>query len=219
MSRKAAEKLLLERIAALPIPNNPNLEMYKERLKGMSDKEWDEWMNGIEDGTKFFPIIVPNEAKYIPEIPKLLKACRAIGHEPFEPIWMSNDGLEFLSNEPYLNVHLTIRRLVQHLFKKMSVSNTDTAIDELTGQASSRDSTSSISFPELALLKGLGLDTAPAELVHVRGGDLDAMKKLDASIDESGHGRTDQAMADGTKVKSTETLDVLFKAMHLKLDL
>ena len=212
-NRKKATDMILKYVDKI-LPGGKNKEMYENILSKLSDKEFDAYMKKLESGEEALFLIAPimNKAKL--SLDNNLKIAEALGHNFFEKLWLTDPvtGGTYLTPIPYLVVDLPLRRQAQTLDKKMSVSSGDGNTDIMTGQSTSKGA--SLSFPELQTLYAQGLDKSIEELIKVRGGDEKAFLSSSKSMIETGSFSLSKLDYSG-KVKSTEVLGILLKAMHL----
>ncbi|EKD22608.1 MAG: Virion structural protein [uncultured bacterium] len=220
MSRKKAEDFIISYIEKL-LPKSGNREIYFELFASMSDKQFDDFMKALEDGTKRLAIIAPNLADSKLSINNNLAIADELGHNFFERIWMvdsnsSGDVPPYLSPLPYLIVDLPLRRQAQLLVKKVSIPENNRSIDDFTGQPTGASKGSKISYPEIQILSAINLEESLVELLKVRGGDLGSFDAANDSISKTGGFSLKAIEHLGTGVISTQTLHTLLTAMHLK---
>jgi hypothetical protein len=216
-NRKAATEYLLKWIERL-MPGGPSPAIYEAQLKAMSNKDFDELMHRLANGEEVLWIIAPNLADSKLDTGRNLKIAEELGHEFFEYLWLTDHitGLTYKTTIKYLVVDLPLRRQQQMLQKKISIPEDNRHVDELSGQPTGPSKSARVSFPELQVLFAQSMDKSLTELIKVRGGDEKAFRAMNARIIETGGCSIDSIAAAGTKVKSTQTLAVLLKAMHLQ---
>lgn len=215
--RKQAEQVLLTMIEELA-PGSPNTQMYRDMLAGMSDEQFDEFIKGLKSGDKFLVIQQHNlDKKYI-SVERNLKLARKWGHEFFEKIWLDpkNGAPRYLSNERYLIIRLTLRRLAQILQKKISIPENNRSIDLLTGQPTGASKGSKISYSELQILQARDLPNTITELIKYRGGDLIGFAAMNDQIHKTGGASIDSLSKLGTETKSNVVLHTYLTSMHLE---
>jgi len=221
-NRKKAEQELLEGIESI-LPGSDNVRIYKELFAGMNDKQFEDFMKGLEDGSIIPAIIVPNRVKPDPKVPRLstkrnLALAKKWGHNFFEKIWFNHgdDRPPYLSNETYLIVDLPLRRQAQLLTKKISIPEDNKSVDDFTGQATGKSKGSRLSYPEIQLLAAWGLDNSILELIKMRGGDVGMFNASNAMASRTGTVSQKVVEPFGGTVKSTQMLHTLFTCMHYK---
>lgn len=217
-NRKKAEASILADIDALAPGGNPNVQMYKDMFANMSDKEFDTFMVGLEDGTNILAFVTPNlEKKFRLSVKRNFALAKLWGHEFFERIWLTSgdDRPPYLSNEKYLLIDWQLRRQAQLLTKKVSIPE-GRSVDDFSGQPTGKSKGSKISFPELGVLASMKLDYSITEMLKARGGDEKSMNAMNKFIHQTG-GASQAAMEPyGGTVKSTEVLYAYLTAMHLR---
>lgn len=219
-NRKKAEAVILEYIEKL-LPGSPNTQLYKDLFANQTDKQFDDFMKGIEDGSIKLAIIAPNFGEQQLTKEHNLKLAKELGHEFFERIWIDpgNDIPPYLSPVKYLVVDLPLRRQAQLLVKKISIPEDNKSVDDLTGQPTGKSKGSKISYPETQILASLQLDDNLTELLKLRGGDNKSFDAMNAVISQTGGVSQEAIKHLGGRVKSTETLAIFLTCMHLKTTL
>lgn len=215
-NRAAAEKEIITWIEKL-LPGSPNTEIYKQRFKSMSDKEFDEFMNQLENEEVILSIIAPNLNEHQLTVENNFKVAKELGHNFFERIWMDegNEVPPYLTNHEYLVIDLPLRRQAQFLQKKISIPASNNVIDNLTGQPTGPSKGSKISYPEGQVLAAIGLDNCIVEMIKYRGGDLKGFNAMNSAINSTGGVDMTQLDKLGSKVKSTTTLRSYLFSLHL----
>jgi hypothetical protein len=215
-NRKAAEKIILEAMTLID-PSGDNTALMIGFFKTMTDKAFDLYMQAIENGTDYVSVVAPNLTQSKITTDNNLKVAKKLGVELFQRLWLTDNatGVEYLTNQKYLVVKLPVRRQIQTLENKMSIPEDNKHVDDLTDQPTGVSKGSSISFPELLVMYSQGNSRGIEELIKFRGGDIKAMQAMDKQIHESGGASLDSLGRLGTKVKSTQTLSVMMKGMHL----
>lgn len=214
-NRKAAEALLLADLEEI-LPGSENTAIWKERLKGMSDKEFDTFIDGLEHGTTLISVIVPNFGKTKIDVGRNLKLAVKWGETFFHRLWMPGpDGNYYLTPKTYLVYDLPLRRQAQHQIKKTSIPEDNKSVDMLTGQPTGKSKGSKLSYPELQVASALGLDKSIMELIRDRGGDTGAFHAMNAIISKTGTVSQEELAPYSTGVESTKTLGIILTSAHL----
>jgi len=215
-NRKAAQELILKYVDKL-LPGSPNRARYEELFAGMSDKQFDQFMQHLESGEASLSIISPNLTKDRLDLKRNLKIAEELGHDFFQRLVLTDPttGVSYLTPLKYMVVDLPVRRQVQLLQKKATIPESNKHIDELSGQSTGASKGSKISFPELQVLFAQNLESTITELIKFRGGDTKGFNSMNRSIYETGGASIEHLAQAGTKVKSVTTLSTLLKAMHL----
>jgi hypothetical protein len=219
-NRKKAEKSFLEDIEELT-PGSPNAQMYRDIFASWSDKEFDEFMKGIEEDRIWPAIIMPNLAPYKLDIGRNLKLAEKWNHKLFERLWIDDGGdvPPYLTNEKYLIIDMPLRRQAQMLTKKISIPEHNKSIDDLSGQPTGASKGSRLSFPETQLLAAHQLDHSLTEFLNARGGDQGAFNAMNTMISRSGAASLKAIEPYSTGVKATETVKTMLTCMHLETTL
>jgi hypothetical protein len=214
-NRAAAEAVIIKLVDKL-LPGSSNPQMYQDAFKGMDDEQFENFINGLDNGSIKLAIISPimNESSLTVE--RNLALAKEIGHEFFERVWMeSKEGsAPYLSPIPYLVIDLPLRRQAQLLISKISIPEHNRSVDNLTGQPTGESKGSKISYPEVQILAALNLDKTLTELIKYRGGDTQGFNAMNESIAKTGGVSQDAIAALGTRVKSSDALRTYLIAMH-----
>lgn len=215
-NRKAAQAKILEMVKDLD-PSGKNTAVYEDAFKRMNDAQFDNWMQAIEKNQDFVSLIVDNNNNNKVTIENNLKVAKKWGVKLFHRLWLTdpNTGMTYLTPLEYLVLHLPVRRQIQTLENKVSIPEDNKHVDELTGQPTGPSKGSSISFPELQVLYGRGLDWSIQELIKFRGGDEKGMREMEKSIISSGGVSLEALKQLGTRNRSTVTLSIFLKGMML----
>ena len=120
---------------------------------------------------------------------------------------------EFETPIEYYVVDLNVRIPSQTVDKGIAVSDSK-GVNAMTGQV---NSASKMTSPETGLLYGLGLDKVLEEILKVRGGDEGLQKALSIMLSKTGNVSMDTISKFSSGVTSTESLDALFKSIHIKI--
>lgn len=217
-NRKKATEEILKWVDKI-IPGGDNKKMYEVMLAKMSDKDFDAYMHQLRSGEETLSIIMPNmDKKNRVDINRNLKIAKELGHSFFEKLWLTDPDTQtvYKTKLPYMVVDLPLRKQAQVLEKKVSIPHDSSSVDEMTGQPTSRGDSkvASLSFPETQTLQAQGLNRSIEELLKYRGGDEKAMRELNKQLVNTGSVKMDSIVIN-SKVKSTQTLSAIFKAMHL----
>jgi hypothetical protein len=215
-NRKAATAMILKYIEKI-LPGSPNTAFYTMRLSEMTDKEFDQFMKNLEDGTEILTIKTPNLSKQKLSLDRNLAIAKELGHDFFQYLILTDPttGEVYKTPVKYLVIDVPLRRQVQLLQSKATIPENNKHIDELSGQSTGPSKGSKISFPELQVLFAQGLDATITELIKFRGGDAQAFNAMNRSIIETGGVSIEYLSQFGTKVKSVTTLSTLLKTIHL----
>jgi len=161
-------------------------------------------------------------SKHNLDIKRNFEIAKDLDHEFFQHLWLTDPQTGQVVKTPtkHLVLILPLRRQAQMLYKKVSIPEHNQAVDERSGQPTMPSKGASISYPELQVNAAKGLDKMVLELIKYRGGDTRSFNAMNRSILETGEASLDEIDAqDPSTVKSTQTLDVMLKAMHLNSNL
>lgn len=215
-NRKAATELIVKWINEID-PSGQNGLFIEERLNSLTQEQFHAYMQDLKNEKDYVSIIAENLSDTPISIENNHRVAKKMGHEFFQRIWTTDPitGDTYLTNQKYLIIDLPARRQIQTLENKLSVPEDNKHIDEMTNQPTGASKGSSISFPELLVLHAQGQQAGPIELIKYRGGDEVGMRLMNQHIFDHGEVKLDTISQYGTKVKSTVTVNILFKGMHL----
>ena len=198
-------------------PAGDNTKRWKEFFGGLDDKGFEKFMKNLADKKVAMNLVMPNIKKQL-HIKDLLDAAKAVDYKTSHRLWMpdrTRPGKKYLTNESYLVFTLPIRRAQQEVDKKLSVPERDNKIDALTGQVVSTDKASSISAIEIQNLHVRGLDQTLAELVRVRGGDINAYGDFSRQLEENGEAKL-SSLDPRTRARAATISKVLLEGMMIE---
>lgn len=215
-NRKAATAMILKYIEKI-LPGSPNTAFYAKRLAEMTEREFGQFMQNLEDGSEILTIKTPNLAKEKLSLDRNLAIAKELGHNFFQHLILTDPttGEVYRTPVKYLVIDVPLRRQVQLLQSKATIPENNKHIDELSGQSTGPSKGSKISFPELQVLFAQGLDATITELIKFRGGDAKAFNAMNRAIIENGGVSIEYLAQFNTKVKSVTTLSTLLKTIHL----
>lgn len=198
-------------------PAGDNTKRWKAFFKELDDKGFEKFMKNLSDKKVAMNLVMPNMKKVL-RIADLLEAAKAVNYKTSHRLWMpdrTRPGKKYLTNESYLVLTLPIRRAQQEIDKKLSVPERDNKIDALTGQVVSTDKASSISAIEIQNLHVRGLDQTLAELVRVRGGDVNAYGDFSRQMEENGEAKL-STLDPRTRARAATIGRVLLEGMMIE---
>ena len=216
--RKKIENYILDCIEEI-LPKTQNRQYYVEFFATLSDKQFDEFLDSLEDESVILAIVDPNKSDDTRlDMNRNLELAKKWGLNLFERIWIDpgNGEPKYLSNDKYLIVPLPLCRQAQLLTKKISVPKDNKSVNDYTGQPSGKSESSRISYPEMLVLQSYGFDANLEEMYKWRGGDIKGMRAMDDSISKTGAVRLKTLEHLNTTVTSTRTLYSLLTGMHLE---
>jgi hypothetical protein len=221
--RKETEKFIIDWIYKIT-QSKKNVQLYENMFKGMNDDQFEEFINKLENGELVLQVIIPLDGfDGKVDLKRNYKLAKELGFEFFEHILMGpiDNGPDekipkYKTPNKYMVIDLPFRRTKQTLEKGLAVAESTKEIDMLTGQVKNDDKVSSISFPELQVLVGMGLKDSLIELMRDRGGDLTSKTIMLNSL--SKYGRISRKIVDlyAEGALSTKSLKNYLTGMHLK---
>lgn len=218
-NRKKAEEFLL-RVVKDGDPTGRTLALVKEQLAGMDDKRFDLMIERIREGKEFIPLIVDNHTTRTMDMDAALELCKKYNIEIFQRIWYRHPvtGVKVLSNYKVPFLHLMVRQQIETLHNKISVSESNTQVDTLTGQPIG--GASAITQPESIVYIEKGLDASLVEKLKYRGGDIDGGRLFDQQLIETGTVSTTQLREKhNTSTRVVQTADIYLTSAHYETNL
>lgn len=220
-NRALAEKELLYFIDQFS-PGSPNKEIYRKRLAQMSDAEFEEFITRLENDEETLPLWIANFEQHKLSIERNFKIAAELEYELFQHLYLTDPQTGQITKTPvkHLVGYLPLRRQAQMLWKKMSIPESNHAVDERSGQATGDSKGSSLSYPELQVNAAKGLDNMVLELIKYRAGDDKAYNAMNRQLLETGEASLAAiAATTPSRVKATQTLSIYLKSMMLQNNL
>lgn len=215
-NRKAAEQFILNFINDIE-PTGYNSKQYKTIFAKMSDEQFDKYMSDIRDEKAYLVIFKPLfEAKGI-TTENNVKIAEKYNVKLFEHLIFNNsDGTpSYKTPIKYLILDLPYRRQSQNLIKKINIPDDNKVIDELTYQPTGPSKGAKISYPELQVLMGMGLENTISELIKFRGGDRNGFNAYNAMFLRYGNANLKTLNNYASGVESTKSLKAYLTAMMI----
>ena len=216
-NRKKAEAFILQIMQEIE-PTGYNVGQYKRIFAKMSDKQFDTYMRGLRDKTMFLVFFKPAyQAKGV-TVANNLKVGEKYGLKFYERlVYTGNaDEPDYMSPVETLVVDLPYRRQSQTFMKKVSVPDNNKVIDQLTYQPTGPSKGAKISYPELQVLIGMGMDSTITELMQFRGGDKGGFNAYNAMFMRYGTANLSALEPYKTGVESTRAVKTYLNCMHLR---
>lgn len=218
-NRKAAETLIVKWINKID-PTGVNGKMYKEGIfPKLNDAQFDNWMKQIAEKKDFIFVNLPNFTGKKVTVENNLKVGKEMGVEFFQKITQTDPvtGKRYTGTRKYLILDLPVRRQIQMITNKISVQAAGARRDDLSGQiaSDSKIKGGSVSYPETLVLYSHNMPNTLKELVKVRGGDVEASRLVNGSINAQGSASLTMVDDLPSRAKSSTTLSTYLKAMHL----
>lgn len=199
------------------ISDDFNEALYRARFAEMSDSEFTEFMNDLNNKKINLSLVQPTGIKNTVTVEKNFKVAKMMNVEIVDNLIYKTDT-PYMVNVPTVMLRLPVKRTVQILSSKIGVPKDNKTIDATTGQATGASKGSRITLPELQLLDSMGLEQSLVELMKVRGGDLGAYRAYSASLENHGQASQEVINQFGTGVVSGQTLRSIHNAMLLDIN-
>lgn len=215
-NRQKAQDMILQIMQEIE-PTGYNKQQYTKIFEAMSDKDFDTYMRGLRDGSKYLVIFKPMyEAKGI-TVENNIKVGKKYGIEFFERLSFTGnpDVPDHTTAIEFMVLDMPYRRQSQTLVKKISVPDNNSVIDQLTYQPTGPSKGSKISYPELQVLIGMGMTSSIQELMQYRGGDKGGFNAYNAMTMRYGSVNMKSLAPYSTGVESTKTVKQLLTCMHI----
>lgn len=217
-NRKKVEEFIFEFIKDID-PSGYNTEKYKIIFKNMSDKQFDDYIKKLQSEEAYLVLFKPPfKAKEI-TTENNLKIAKKYGVEFFEHLIYVNSKKSNLPDYrtpiKYMILEVPYRRQSQTLVKKASIPENNKVIDELTYQPTGDSKGAKISYPELQVLIGMGLENTINELIRYRGGDRNGFNAYNAMFMRYGSANLKILEQYSSGVESTKTLKSFLLGMHI----
>lgn len=220
-NRKIVEKEILYFIDKFR-PGSNNRTIYEEMFKGMDDKAFADFMKDLENGESLV-LYAPNLEKPTLSVRTNLMIAKELGVELRQHLYLTDPhtGQVKKTANKYLVGDAVTRRQAQTLDDKSSIPRSGGSIDQRTGQFSARENRGArFSGPELNVNVSKGLNKMIIETIKYKGGDERGYNLFKQSIYNTGEVSIDYLKSNfDTTVKSTKTLSIYLKAMHLQNNL
>lgn len=220
-NRKLVEKEILYFIDKFR-PGSKNKEMYENLFKRMSDKDFEKFIDDLEAG-EILVLYAPNMEAPSLNIRTNIKIAKELKVELYQHLFLTDPHTGQLKKtaNKYLVGDAITRRQAQTLDNKSSIPRSGGSIDQRTGQFSARENRGArFSGPELHVNASKGLNKMIVETIKYRGGDERGYNLFKQAIYNEGEVSIDFLKSNfDTTVKSTKTLSIYLKAMHLQNNL
>lgn len=213
-NRKDTEKYILEHIKL--ISGEFDYKLYKDSFSKMNNKEFDEFMVRLRDGKEVLSITMPNDFEKKNDnftIERALDLAKQLKVKIFHKLTYTDTMIK--SPIEFIVLDLPVRRASQLLKKKIALAKNNNSRDSATGQVTNKSAAAKMSFPELQMLAGVGMEKSLIELVKNRGGDEGAERAMTALLEKNGTVSQDQIVSYSTGVESTHTLKSILNAAQL----
>lgn len=192
----------------------------QEYLGKLSNTEFEEWIVKLENKQDYVPLIMDFNDDSI-SYENNIKVAKKRGVEIFQQIWFVDPQTKILTLTPekYPVYLLPVRRQIESIEYKISISSSNMKIDANTGQVIGNDQASRFSYPEVMVSTSKELNYSLLEFMKYRGGDVRGRVEFNNLLRNTGSVAMDNLMRTKTNVKSTESLEAYFLAMHWQVNL
>ena len=201
--------------------DNPTIKLLKDRFNEMSDSELESLRDALENEELYLPFFRPNYNEKSVDINSWLDLADEVGAEIFAKVWKEDKltGDVVLSQYPYWIALLPVRRMIQYLNDKISISENNNVRDSLTGQVTGDSKSSALSNPQLNALIARGCPAAATEFVKLRSGDVEVSRAYNRQIIKEGRAYQEPLLKLDSRPEVTETFKNYLISMHLSTTL
>ena len=223
-NRKAFEEFVFKLIHDIT-GSKENVDLYKKKFSALNDKQFDELIERYRTREEFLCVEVPNFSKSPITVARNFEIAEKLGHDFMQRIWITTPGADgeepttYLTPVRYPVMRMNYRRASQLLTKKISIPESNSKVDILTGQPVSESKGASISKIEADILASMGMENSVLEMIKFRGGDNRGFAAMNAMISRYGKASINVLKNYSSGVESTKTLSTLFTAAHLENNL
>lgn len=214
--RAYATEVLLKGLALID-PSGTNARLTAEMLNSLSNQQFFNLIDAYRNKIDFPAIVAPNLDKNVKiSVENNLKIAKHFSVEFFQQVWITDrmSGVQYLSPQKYLIIHLPVRRQIQTREAKMSVAINRRIVDDLTNQVTGPSAPSSQSQPETLVKISKGNIRSAEEQLKVRGGDLKALNYADQQMYATGGFSLDVIAGLDSRAKAADTLSTFLLGMH-----
>lgn len=196
-------------------PSGTNGDRYRTMFSKMNNTEFDGFMLDIKERKRKIVLYVPN-MKITLRINNLKKVASELNILLEEQLEIYDPATKRYITTPnkYIIIYVPIRRTKQFLFDKISIPESDTTTDLLTGQVVKPDKGSTISLVELQIILDKNLIDSSTELMRIRGGDIHAYAAFKSALEEKGSVSL-QDIDESSRVRSSVIASTYFYSMHI----
>lgn len=215
--RQEATDILLNFVDMI-MPGSENRAILKASLESLDDEGFAKLMDDYLTGKDRPPIYVPNFSKFKLDTKRNFAIAKLLNHDFFERLWIGSEDPDtptYLTPIKYMILELPVRRQAQMLIKGVSTSEHSRSVDQITGQVAGDSSAAKVSFPELQILRAMGMEQTVLELIKFRGGDLKGFDAMNTAIARDGEASLEAIAPFASGVESGRALKTLLTAMHI----
>lgn len=199
-------------------------DILRAELDALTNKAFSDFIDGLKPNAKVkegeaktvIPFYLPNLSEKKVSIARCFKLARDLGRPLSQRLVMTDPhtGVVYVTPHEYPCMNIAVRRQAQTGFKKRSIPGAKQQIDDLSGQPTALSKGSRISSPESKFLDSRNLLAVQSELVHVRGGALNAYREFKRRLSTTGEVELKDLKGLGP-AKSTEVVSAFLNAQHL----
>lgn len=217
-NRQEATEYILSMLDKID-PSGHNSRITKAELSKLSDEEFDKLMQDYADDRERPVVYEPNFGPVNLSVDRNIKIAREhFGYEFRQRLWIGSndkDTPKYLTPISYLVLELPFRRQAQIGRKGISTTEHTRSIDQRTGQVAGDSAAAKVSYPELQILRGMGMFETAKELIKFRGGDLGGFDALNTMATREGEVSQAAIEQFSTGVESTKAMKTVLYCMHL----
>lgn len=191
-------------------------QFFMECVEKMSPQDFETFIQRLEKEEDYISVIMQfNDTKSV-TYENNIKVAKKRGVPIFQRHWYTDPstGQEVLCPELRAVYMLPVRRQIETIEYKISYSSSNMKVDAHTGQVIGDDQASRISYPEVMVVYSKQLNWSLVEFMKYRGGDTKGRVEFNNLLRNTGDVSTQNLLRTKTTVKSSETLQVYFLAMH-----
>lgn len=196
-------------------------QFFIEQVSQLSDSELEAWVVKLEKEQDYLSVIMQfNDNKSITYENNIIVAKKR-GVALFQRVWYTDPstGQEILGPEKRPVFLLPVKRQIETIDYKISYSSSNMKVDAHTGQVIGNDQASRISYPELMVVYSKQLNWSLVEFMKYRGGDVKGRVEFNNLLRNTGDVAMENLLRTKTVVKSSETLQIYFLAMHWQVNI
>ena len=185
--RKKAETYILTLMKDID-KSGKNTQRYKDIFSKMSDKQFDIYMKAMRDGSTNLFMYFENGTEDNITMNDIIAIAEKRKVKVFEKLKLYDNILDRWYESEYnaMIINVSVRRLSQYIAHKISLPESDTNVNPVSGQVIREDKGAKMSMIETAVLGSKGLTTTATELIKVRGGDTMAYQAAKNQMETTG---------------------------------
>ncbi len=199
-------------------PSGINSKITAESLAGLSDEQFAALMSDYETDKDRPAMYVPAFGPVKLDIERNHRVADELGHSFYQHLWIGSTDPQtpkYQTPVKYMVLELPVRRQAQILAKGISVTEHTRSVDQRTGQVAGDSAAAKVSYPELNILRGMGMEETTKELIKFRGGDLRGFDAMNVMAYRQGEVSLRAIEPYASGVESTNAMKVSLTSMHL----